>query len=88
MKSSTTITYKGAELEVEFYCTPGDPGVYTYSNGDPGYPPTPPEFEIHKIEFTGKDHTGKYHTIDVTEMYDDTDFEQIEELIEERSYCL
>ena len=81
MKSSTTVEYKGAELEVMFYYTPGDPGVYTYSNGDPGYPPSPPELEIYKIEFTGKDSIGKHHTIDVTELYDDTDFEKIEELI-------
>ena len=81
MKSSTTITYKDAELEVTFYYTPGDPGVYTYSNGDPGYPPSPPELEIYKIEFTGKDTIGKHHTIDVTSLYDHDDFERIEELI-------
>lgn len=25
--------------------SPGDPGQHTLSNGDPGYPPTPSEFE-------------------------------------------
>ncbi len=38
MSNSIELTYKGLtiEAEIEDY----DPGVHTYSNGDPGYPPS------------------------------------------------
>lgn len=42
-------------LEIEGYYDSGDPGVYTYSNGDPGYPPTDPSFTIDCIKFKGLD---------------------------------
>ena len=34
------IVLEDAEVEGDFEYTPGDPGVRTFSNGDPGYPPT------------------------------------------------
>lgn len=37
------------EVDVEFNYIQGDPGIYSYSNGDPGYPPTGPEIEIISI---------------------------------------
>lgn len=37
------------ELEIDASCTPGDPGCHTLRNGDPGYPPEPPEAEILKV---------------------------------------
>jgi hypothetical protein len=35
-----TVEWEGFLLEVSGQYEEGDPGVYTYSNGDPGYPPT------------------------------------------------
>jgi hypothetical protein len=39
-----------SELQIEgtadYTVTPGDPGVRTFRNGDPGYPPSPPEVEF------------------------------------------
>lgn len=39
-----TLTIEGT---VDYDVTPGDPGVRTFRNGDPGYPPTPPEVEFY-----------------------------------------
>jgi len=58
------------EVEVEGKYIPGDPGVWTYSNGDPGYPATPPEFEIHKVLW------GK---TDIVDLLSDDDLWCIEE---------
>jgi acetoin utilization deacetylase AcuC-like enzyme len=33
-------------VTIDFNYIPGDPGVHTYSNGDPGYPPTSDEIEV------------------------------------------
>lgn len=35
------------EVTIRFcgHYTPGDPGKHTMNNGDPGYPPTPSDFE-------------------------------------------
>ena len=47
------ITYQGIKMEVEMYFEKGDKGVHTYSNGDPGYPPTPDEYYIESINVEG-----------------------------------
>jgi len=74
MKTYTrTITWNNADIDVSFNYYPGDPGVRTYSNGDPGYPPSPPEFEIISVDFKGTN---------VTDLFDDDDFVRMEELIE------
>ena len=39
---------------IEYVFNPGDPGVRTFRNGDPGYPPTPGEAEIQSITIEGK----------------------------------
>lgn len=36
----------GMEVQVQWSVTAGDPGVHTFPNGDPGYPPTGPEAEV------------------------------------------
>jgi hypothetical protein len=41
------------EVEVTGEYMPGEPGVHTYPNGDPGYPPTPPSFDIHEVKLNG-----------------------------------
>lgn len=47
----------GELVDVEVYYTyePGDPGVWTYSNGDPGYPATPDNVEIERLIRIGDD---------------------------------
>jgi len=37
-------------LEIKGYYTPEEPMIWTYSNGDPGHPGSPSEFEIKNIE--------------------------------------
>lgn len=50
MKITTTIKLShDLELEIEGNYTPEEPMVWTLSNGDPGYPGSPSEFEIHDI---------------------------------------
>ena len=48
MKLHTTIEIEEEEIEVsvDFTIIPGDPGLYAYSNGDPGYPPTSDEVDF------------------------------------------
>lgn len=58
------------ELTVEYNYHPGDPGIHTYRNGDPGYPPTPEEYEIYAI----CNKSGE----DVTELLSDADLADIE----------
>jgi hypothetical protein len=63
MRTSHTITFKGVDMDVNFNFHPGDPGVHTYSNGDPGYPPTDPEIEINSVFL------GPYDITDLVEIY-------------------
>lgn len=56
MKTSIEFNDETIDVEVEFNYYPGDPGLYSYSNGDPGYPPTGPEVEIISIS----DGTAEY----------------------------
>ena len=58
------------EVEVEGKYIPGDPGVWTYSNGDPGYPETPPEFEIHKVLWNNIDITDNLSSDDLYDIED------------------
>ncbi len=49
------------EVEILIRATvhPGDPGVHTFANGDPGYPPTGPEaddFKIYAVDEDGNEH--------------------------------
>lgn len=37
------------DVEVFYIYEPGDPGVWTFSNGDPGYPGTDDNVEIQKL---------------------------------------
>ena len=40
------------EGAVDYSIIPGDPGCRTMRNGDPGYPPSPPEVEFFKPSLT------------------------------------
>ncbi len=70
----TTIRWNNAHVEVSYDYWPPDKGVHTYPNGDPGYPPSPAEIEITKVEYNGQD---------VTDLFDDDDFCKMEEKIGE-----
>lgn len=65
------IKYQGIDMEVETYYEKGDKGVHTYSNGDPGYPPTPDEYWIEAI------YVGCENIVEIVSEYDK---EQIEKL--------
>lgn len=49
-KETAKLEYNGVEIIVTGDYYKGSPGKWTLSNGDPGYPAEPPEFEIEKIE--------------------------------------
>jgi hypothetical protein len=76
-KYTKTIKWNSAEIEVNFDFEAGDPGVWTYSNGDPGYPPTDDEFIINSVF---------YKNIEVTDLFDDVDLIRMEEIIESSRY--
>jgi hypothetical protein len=51
MKLSTTIKLSNdLELEIEGNYTPEEPMIWNLPNGDPGYPGSPSEFDIHDIK--------------------------------------
>lgn len=37
-------------ITIDFMFYPGDKGVHTYSNGDPGYPPTGDEIDVLSVQ--------------------------------------
>ena len=53
MKTALRFYYHGLTLYVGF--TPASPGVRTFRNGDPGYPPEGCEVEIDRIEIDDAD---------------------------------
>ena len=65
-----TPNYKEIDVDVDFDYEPGDPGVHTYSNGDPGYPPTREVFEITSVKHNG---------IEIIDYLSDSILEEIEE---------
>lgn len=63
--SVATIKVKGIPIEVEFTYS-YDPGVWTYPNGDPGYPESS-ELEIISLHIGG---------VEVTNLLDYVDFDE------------
>jgi hypothetical protein len=57
------------EVDVDGTYHPSDPGKWTLSNGDPGYPPEPAEYEINKV---------MWGDLDITKMLSGDDFNEIE----------
>lgn len=49
LEGTGTETVDDLVVSVGFTYDPGDPGVHTYPNGDPGYPGTPSEVSIEEI---------------------------------------
>lgn len=49
-KETVELDKKNFKLTMTGNFIAGDPGVHTFRNGDPGYPPTPAEFEFDTVE--------------------------------------
>lgn len=82
-KFSVDIVEDDVILEVSGTYSPGDPGVHTFPNGDPGYPPTGPEVDIEKIMW--KDDNGNdANLLPLVGTFIDEDsfYEKVEEAIE------
>ena len=60
------------EIDVDGTYIEGDPGVWTHSNGDPGYPATPPEYEINKV---------MWGDLDITDILSEEDLDYITEVM-------
>jgi hypothetical protein len=67
-----TIQWNNAEIDVSFDYEEGDPGVHTYPNGDPGYPPSPEELIVSSVRYKGKD---------ITDLFDEDDITRMEEIL-------
>lgn len=52
---TVSLFYGDTELVVTGNYSLGEPGRMYLPNGDPGYPPEPPEFEIYEITIGGVD---------------------------------
>jgi hypothetical protein len=55
LKSAEVENYEAFDVEVEYTVSPYDPGLWSYSNGDPGYPPSGGEVEDMKVFRDGVD---------------------------------
>lgn len=53
---SAFVLFRGVEFEVSYHYHPGDRQVQYYPDGS-GYPGSPPDIEIEKIEYMGADFT-------------------------------
>ena len=68
MKGEIEIEIEGTQVSFHYTYEPGDPGVHTYPNGDPGYPGTGPEVTIHSAYAAQQDQLGKLVDVDVLEL--------------------
>ena len=55
MTGTGSVTYKGIELEIDYYATPYVPEVRYLSNGDPGYPAEGVDFDVEAVRLDGSD---------------------------------
>jgi len=68
-ESSITIDGDNFDVVVKISSAiPGDPGVHTYPNGDPGYPPSDPEVEFTVYDEDEKDITSKVSDEDIVRL--------------------
>lgn len=80
MTESLTIRLPGDgwTLIIDADFEPGDPGVHTLRNGDPGYPPTGDSLEVTSVMLTRPDELG----VDLTEILADLGLLECERFIE------
>ena len=84
---TSTVSVKGdgpdeEEVVVEATYVAGDPGVRTFRNGDPGYPPSGPEVDITSIKRTDEA-TAFWHPPSLIVDYDTLSEADQDRLIEE-----
>jgi len=75
--TTTKTIYLEIEVEIEGSYSAGRPGTFYRSNGDPGDPPEPAEFEIHSVKWQG---------VDISPMLDKENFDWFaleEEILED-----
>lgn len=75
MNGTGPVTYKGIELEIDYYATPFVPEVRYLSNGDPGYPAEGGDFDVEAVRLIGSD-------VDIFELLSDETIDGIAE-----AYC-
>jgi hypothetical protein len=80
------ISFKKALLEVEYYYQPGDPGVHTYANGDPGHPPTPPEVDITSVQWIKEIEGKKREYVNIDDLLDERDWDEIYDAVYEGDF--
>lgn len=70
MNSSGYVTYKGIELEIDYYSTPYVPERLYLSNGDPGYPAEGGDFDVEGVRLLGSD-------VELIELFTDEQLSEI-----------
>jgi hypothetical protein len=73
--SSGPVTYRGIDLEIDYYSTPYMPAVYYLANGDPGYPAEGGDFDVEDVRLAGSD-------VSIIELLSDETIDRIAE-----AYC-
>lgn len=73
---SVEIGWNNGKITVFFDYAPEEKEVRYYSDGS-GYPGCPEEFQITKVEYNG---------VDITDLFDEDDFESMEDTIKRDSY--
>ena len=71
-------------VDVHYRYEPGDPGIHTYPNGDPGVPGTGPSVQITAIRVLATDPNGNFHNVDILpylELHEEIDPWDLEEKI-------
>lgn len=77
-------------LDVKGWYDEGESGLWTYPNGDPGYPELPPSFEIESICYEEKDITQLIDSLNdvFLSIYKKTDKIIYEDLYSEIEYLV
>lgn len=78
---TTTVDLDGMTVYVEGKFYKGDPGVWTFKNGDPGYPPSPDE-----VEFEWECNPDEYDLLLADYGSDQKIYEAIENMILDNPY--
>ena len=68
MKGEIEIDIEGTLVNFHYTYEPGDPGIHTYPNGDPGYPGTGPDVNILYAYAAQPDNLGNLVEVDVLEL--------------------
>jgi len=72
MNGTGPVTYKGIDLEIDYYATPYVPARYYLDNGDPGYPAEGGDFDIESVRLIDS-------TVDIYDLFTE---EQLKEIVQ------